>query len=250
MRSLGVAVVLTLGCTRAPSPAPTIRVAAASDLTQAFEQQGRAFEQATGTAVTFSFGSSGLLAKQLREGAPFDVFAAANVAFADEAVAAGACDGATKQVWVRGRIALWSKAGAPSLEALADERFHRVAIANPAHAPYGLAAKQALTKANLWSALEPRLVLAENVRQALQFAETGNADAAIVALSLVVKDQAHPWVLIDDALHAPLDQALVVCTRGANREGGAAFTRFVTSAPGLKVMSGFGFSEPQGGPPR
>ena len=138
MRSLGVAVVLTLGCTRAPSPAPTIRVAAASDLTQAFEQ-------ATGTAVTFSFGSSGLLAKQLREGAPFDVFAAANVAFADEAVAAGACDGATKQVWVRGRIALWSKAGAPSLEALADERFHRVAIANPAHAPYGLAAKQALT---------------------------------------------------------------------------------------------------------
>lgn len=244
MRALPLVLLLVAGCRReAPGPAP-VRVAAAADLTRAFEALGHDFQQATGTAVTFSFGSSGLLAKQLREGAPFDLFAAANVAFVDDAISAGACDATTKRVWARGRIAVWSREGAPALEALAGERFHRVAIANPAHAPYGLAATQALAAANLLGALEPRLVLGENVRQALQFAETGNADAAIVALSLVVDDDASRWRLVDEGLHAPIDQALAVCTRGANREGGAAFAGFLTSETGRVVMARFGFSQP------
>ncbi|MBL8918662.1 MAG: molybdate ABC transporter substrate-binding protein [Myxococcaceae bacterium] len=243
-RSVLILLVLVApGCRRAPA-SPPLRVAAASDLTPAFEQLGRDFQRASGAEVTFSFGSSGLLAKQLREGAPFDLFAAANIAFVDEAIGAGACDATTKRVWARGRIALWSKKGVRALEALADERIHRIAVANPAHAPYGLAAKQALTGANLWSALEPKLVLAENVRQALQFAETGNADAAIVAYSLVLSGDPSAWTLIDDGLHAPIDQALVECTRGANREGGAAFARFLTSAEARGVMERFGFSMP------
>src|SRR5690606_37526963 len=182
-----------------------------------------------------SFGSTGLLAKQLREGPPFDVFAAAHVSFVDEVVTAGACIGTTKARYGRGRIVLWTKgdsiAPPAALNDLADARFARVAIAHPEHAPYGKAAKQALEGAGIWGAVEPKLVLAENVRQTLQFVESSNVEVALVALALVAQDHDNPWLLIDEPLHQPIDQALVICTRGENRAGGRAFTRFLQSEP-------------------
>lgn len=232
---------------RSQSQAP-VRVAAAADLTTAFEELGRAFERRTGRTVTFSFGSTGLLARQLQEGAPFDLFAAANASFVDQAVAAGACDGSTKTPYARGRIAAYTRRGGPTpparLEDLADDRFRRIAIANPEHAPYGQAAREALESLGLFGRVEPRLVLGENVRQTFQFAETGNADVAIVALSLVMEDRENPWLLIDDALHRPIDQALAVCVHGANREGGEAFAAFVASEEGRAVMRRYGFLLP------
>jgi molybdate transport system substrate-binding protein len=163
-------------------------------------------------------------------------------------VGAGTCDGATKAVYARGRIALWSKRGTVAPPAtsseLAGERFRRIAIANPEHAPYGQAARQALEHAGVWQTVEPRLVLGENVRQAFQFAETGNVDVAIVALSLVVHDRDNPWVIVEEVAHRPIDQALVVCRHGENRDGGEAFTRFVNSEVGRKVMRGYGFLLP------
>jgi molybdate transport system substrate-binding protein len=242
-----VAVIVESACKREPSLAASvpIHVAAAADLTLAFEEIGRDFERQTGRRVTFSFGSTGLLAKQLREGAPFDAFAAANVTFVDEVVAAGACDGATKAPYARGRIAVWTRRGsvaAPEAVAdLGDARFARIAIANPKHAPYGQAARQALEYAGVWSKVEPRLVLGENIRQTLQFAETGNVEAAIVALALVAQDRENPWFLIDEAMHHPIDQALVVCTRGGDRQGGESFVRFLNTEAGRTVMRRFGF---------
>lgn len=238
-----------VGCKREPTAlAEPIRVAAAADLMLAFEELGKAFAKQTGRRVTFSFGSTGLLAKQVREGAPFDVFAAANVSYVDEVVSAGACDGATKTPYARGRIAIWTKRGGivppARVEDLADPRFTRVAIANPEHAPYGQAAKQALQKTGAWSKVGARLVLGENVRQTLQFAETGNVEAAIVALALVVNDKDNDWLLVDESLHRPIDQALVVCAKGARREGGEAFARFVSSEQGRAVMRRFGFLLP------
>lgn len=246
-----VALVVALaGCTRdekAQAAAP-VRVAAAADLTVAFEELGRVFEQQTGHPVALSFGSTGLLAKQLREGAPFDVFAAANVSFVDDVVGAGACDGATKASYARGRVAIWAKRGtvapATSLADLGDPRFRRIAIANPDHAPYGQAARQALQQVGIWDKVEARLVLGENVRQTLQFAETGNVDAAIVALALVVNDRDNPWIPVPEELHRPIDQALVVCKHGASRAGGAAFARFVGSEVGRGVMRRHGFLLP------
>lgn len=240
----------TTGCQRKPPAANLVpvRVAAAADLSHAFTDLARDFEAQTGRTVIFSFGSTGLLAKQLREGAPFDVFAAANVSYVDDVIAAGACDASSKAAYGRGRIALWSKRGtlAPptTLVELADARFRRLSIANPEHAPYGQAARQALTHAGIWSTVESRLVLGENVRQTLQFADTGNVDAAIVALSLVVNDRENPWTLIDEAAHRPIDQALAVCTRGENRDGGEVFTRFVNSEAGRRVMRRYGFLLP------
>lgn len=229
----------------APSP---VRVAAAADLKLAFEEIGKAFERQSGQPVVFSFGSTGLLAKQLREGAPFDVFAAANVSFVDDVVAAGACDGATRAPYARGRIAVWLRRGAvappATFEELAHPRFVRIAIANPDHAPYGQAARQALQQAGIWDAVKPRLILGENVRQTLQLAETGNVEAALVALSLVVQDRENPWQIVEERRHNPIDQALAACTRGSNREGGRSFARFVNSEPGRAVLRSHGFLLP------
>jgi molybdate transport system substrate-binding protein len=242
-----LALLAAAGCHRA-APAAPVRVAAAADLSLAFEEIGRRFTRQTGRRVVFSFGSTGMLARQLREGAPFDVFAAANVSFVDEVVAAGVCDGSTRRPYARGRIAVWTKRGgvAPpaSLADLAHPRFRRLAIANPAHAPYGLAARQALTRVGLWGAVERRLVLGENVRQALQYAQTGNVDATVIALSLVVNDRENPWFVVDEGLHSPIVQALAVCVRGADREGGGEFARFVNADEGRAVMRRHGFLLP------
>lgn len=225
-----------------------VQVAAAADLANAFAEMGRAFADLGGQEVVFSFGSTGLLAMQLKEGAPFDLFAAAHMSYVDNVIAAGACDGATTAPYARGRIALWSKAGGvaapPSLAALTDKAYTRIAIANPDHAPYGHAARAALRSAGVWEALEARLVFGENVRQALQFAESGNVEVAIVALPLIVHDRVNSWTLVDESLHEPIDQALVVCTKGKNRAGGVAFARFVASARGREILIAHGFLPP------
>jgi len=209
---------------------------------------GQAYERSTGQKVIFSFGSTGMAAKQLREGAPFDMFAAANVSYVDEVVSANVCDGTTKSPYARGRVAVWTKQGGVAhpraFADLADARFKRIAIANPEHAPYGKAARQALESAGILGAVESRLVLGENVRQTLQFAETGNVDAAIVALSIVIGDHTNTWTLVEESRHKPIDQALVVCNRGKNRDGGSAFAHFVNSEAGRSIMRRYGFLLP------
>lgn len=233
------------GCQKAPAPHhhATLQVAAASDLTVAFEELGQLFEARTGQRVTFSFGASGALAKQLSQGAPFDLFAAANAAYVDSAVQSGACDGATKALYARGHIVLWSKSGAPlrELDELANPQIRHIAIANPDHAPYGKAAKEALIAAGVWSRVESKVVQAENVRQALQFAQTGNADVALVALSLVARDGSGSRLAIDPSLHRPIEQTLVVCKHGRNVDGGREFAKLVESSEGQAVLERHGF---------
>ncbi|KAB2897916.1 MAG: molybdate ABC transporter substrate-binding protein [Kofleriaceae bacterium] len=222
-----------------------VKIAAAADLAKAFEEIGREFTKRTGVKPVFTFGSSGLLAKQLAEGAPFDVYAAANVSFVDEAVGSGACDGATKRPYARGRIVAWSRSHKiGSLADLADPRFEKVAIAHPEHAPYGKAAKEALQAAGVWPQLEGKLVLAENIRQTLQWAQGGDADAGIVSLSLAPVDEGGRSLLIDETLHAPLVQALAVCKNGGGTAHGQAFADFVLSPEGTAIMKRYGFALP------
>jgi molybdate transport system substrate-binding protein len=196
--------------------------------------------------VIFSFGSTGLLEKQIAEGAPFDVFAAANVSFADDANKAGVCAADSKALYARGRIVLWTKQGtAPkTVNELTDPKYVKIAIANPEHAPYGRAAMQAFESAKVASVLKPRLVFGENVQQTLQFAQSGNAEVAVVALSLAVVSNGS-YTLVDDALHKPIDQAMVVCGHDPARGKEArAFTAFVNSPSGRAVMKRFGFLLP------
>jgi molybdate transport system substrate-binding protein len=254
-RVLCVALCVALaGCnSRTSESSPPVRVAAASSLLVAFEDLADTYEQELASSVAFSFGSSGLLANQIRGGAPFDVYAPAHVSFVDEVVEAGVCDGTTQAHYARGRIAVWTRAGSAervaALSDLAEARFSRIAIANPEHAPYGQAAREALEDAGLWDLLSAKLVYGENISQALQFAQTGNVDAAIVALSLVIHDDENPWTLIAEDRHEPIEQALVVCAGGGNRKGGEAFVALLGSQSGRELMRRHGFALPGGEPP-
>lgn len=243
----------TPGC-RNPAPAAPPRpltVAAAAQLTPAFTELGQLFEQQTGHRVVFSFGSSGNLAQQIAHGAPFDLFASANVGFVDDLVAQGLAIAETKAVYATGRIVLAS-GGTAALTATApsdllDPRLRHVAIANPAHAPYGLAAQQALVRAGIWEAIQPKLVFGENISQTLQFVETGNADAGIVALALTIVDvPGISYVLLDADLHEPLEQALVVVQSSPHAAAARQFAAFVTGAEGRAIMARYGYGIPEG----
>jgi molybdate transport system substrate-binding protein len=248
LRRLAVPLVVLVVCScgkRSSSSGTEIKVAAASDLARAFDEVGKAFQAETGIRATFTFKSTGLLATQIEEGAPFDLFAAANVSFVDKVIAAGVCDGSTRALYARGRIVAYTRGEAlPSLEALTDPKYKKIGIANPEHAPYGLAARQAFEKLGLWDELQPKLVLGENIQVPMQWAKTGDVDVAIVALSLAVVADGGSSLPIDPALHAPLDQALVVCGKGPAAEAAQKFAAFVASDQGREIMNRYGFLLP------
>jgi molybdate transport system substrate-binding protein len=235
--------------TRAPEVASPseITVAAAADLTPAFEEMGREFEANHKTKVVFVFGSTGLLTRQIENGAPFDLFAAANVDYIDQLEQMGLIVPGTKRVYARGRITLWttadSKVKIEKLEDLTGADVHRIAIANPDHAPYGLAAREALQSARIWDVVQPKLVYGDNIRQTLQYAETGNVEVAIVALSLSVQSKGR-WVLVPEKLHKPLDQGLGIIRGTKNEQAARAFSDFVNGPEGRKIMGKYGFAFP------
>ncbi len=224
-----------------------LTVAAAADLTNAFEEIGRQFQAATGTKVTFSFGSSGLLARQIENGAPMDLFTAANVEFINQLENKGLIIPGTKKIYARGRITLWlpkeSNLHVDKLEDLTRAEVKRVAIANPEHAPYGKAALEALQKSGIWEVVKAKVVYGENIRQTLQYAQTGNVEVAIVALSLSQQSDGH-WTLIPEDLHSPLDQALAVIKGTRNEKAAREFADFITGIQGHAVLSKFGFTFP------
>jgi len=236
-----------LGCHRA-TPEP-LRVAAAADLAHAFSELGPAFsaQSSPPTEVKLTLGATGLLARQLAQGAPFDLFLAANVSYVEQVVKAGACDGSTVASYARGRLVIWVKgAGGAELTpaSLSEARFQHIAIANPEHAPYGKAARDALTRAGVWKDVATRMVYGENVQQAFELAQSGNADAAIVGLSLAIGAKSGSWALLDEALHAPIEQALVVCNRGTNPSAARRLKAFIEAPAGRTILKKYGFLLP------
>jgi molybdate transport system substrate-binding protein len=228
-------------------------VAAASDLRPAFEALGETFTAGTGTAVTFDFGSSGQLAQRLIEGAPFDLFASANVSFVEQVLAADVGDPSTQRTYAFGRIVVWAPAERwgdwEGLEDLGtDPSITNLAIANPEHAPYGLAAEQALAATGVLDGLRDRLVYGENISDTQRLVESGNADVGILALSLALAADERGvgrWVLLDDALHEPLQQDLVVTASDpAQARAAAAFADLVADESGREVMRRYGFLLP------
>lgn len=224
-----------------------LTVAAAADLTPAFEEIGREFETQHQTKVIFVFGSTGLLTRQIENGAPMDLFAAANVAYVEQLEQKGLTVPGTKAIYARGRITMWTTADSAlqirTIGDLVSPEVRRIAIANPDHAPYGLAAQQAMQKAGIWDAVKPKLVYGDNIRQTLQYAETGNVDVAIVALSLSQQSKGR-WTLIPEELHQPLDQGLAVIKGTRNETTARAFASFVTGARGREILAKYGFAFP------
>ena len=225
----------------------TLTVSAAADLTPAFEELGKLFEQQTGVGVDFNFGSTGQLAEQIAAGAPVDLFAAANVSYIDQLEAEGLILPDTKATYARGRIVVWSRSDSPlAIDDLADltsPEVARVAIANPDHAPYGVAAREAMQAAGVWESVQAKLVLGENVCDTPRYAETGNVDVAVVALSLAIQGDGR-WTLIPEDLHEPIDQALAVVKGTPHEPEARAFAALVNSEQGRDVMRRYGFVLP------
>jgi molybdate transport system substrate-binding protein len=238
---------LALGCK--PPPGEPLRVAAAADLAHAFTELGPAFSalSSTPTDLKLTIGATGLLSRQLIQGAPFDLFLAANASYVDQVVKAGACAGESVATYARGRLVIWVR-GTHGAEltpgSLTDARFKHIAIANPEHAPYGKAARDALTRAGVWGSVSERLVYGENVQQTFELARSGNADVAIVGLSSAIGEPVGSWALVDESAYAPIEQALVVCKHGTNAAGARRLKAFIEAPAGRAILRKYGFLMP------
>jgi molybdate transport system substrate-binding protein len=224
-------------------------ILAASDLQAAFVEIEDRYTETTGQRLTIVYGSTGNLAAQIEHGAPADAFFAANERFMDRLSAAGAIEEETRRVYAIGRLALVWRAGMSTPAGGADlgrPEYTTIAIANPDHAPYGMAGREALEAAGIWERVVPRLVLGENVAQTYQFVRTGNADVGIVALGLVGTPDRVPHLVVPESEHAPLTQVAAV-VRGSRRVAEARrFIDYVSGGEGQEILLRYGFDPAPG----
>jgi molybdate transport system substrate-binding protein len=229
-----------------------VRVAAAADLNFAMAELSSRFESATGTKIYVTYGSSGNFFTQLQNGAPFDLFFSADIDYPRKLEAAGLAEPATLYQYAVGRIVIWapreSNLDVAKLgwQVLLDPRVQKIAIANPEHAPYGRAAVAAMQKAGIYDQVKPKLVFGENISQAAQFVQSGNAQAGIVALSLAISPamkDGKSWEIPAD-MHSPIEQGAIVLKDARNKKTARAFLDFVKSKAGREILEKYGFATP------
>jgi molybdate transport system substrate-binding protein len=229
---------------QAATSAGPLRVAAASDLQAALPALAKPFRAAGGAQITPTVQSSGVLARQIEQGAPYDLFFAANESFVRDLAARGAIRPESVQIYARGSLVLAVHRDmadrVKSLADLARPEVKRIAVANPETAPYGKAGKQALERSGLWESLRPRIVEAESVRQALLHAQNGDAEAALVGRAIADVPEVVAFE-IDPALHDPIVQALGIVSDSPRQREAAAFANFVMSPEGQGILKRFGF---------
>ncbi|HET8548204.1 MAG TPA: molybdate ABC transporter substrate-binding protein [Bryobacteraceae bacterium] len=220
-----------------------LTVAAAANLIGVFDEIGSAFTRGTQVPVTFSYGATALLAHQIANGAPFDVFAAADTEHPAELFAAGRVERPVN--YARGRLALWAprKPQVKTLADLASPEVRFIAVARAAAAPYGAAAVEALRRAGLWEQVESKIVYAGNINMAREYANSGSADAALTAWSLVMRERGA--VLVDAGLHAAIVQAVAVVTRSPRAEQARRFVSFLLDDTAQRILGARGYERPR-----
>ena len=225
----------------------TLTIGAASDLYYAFNEAGEVFEDNHNIKLDFSFGSTGLIHQQVSEGAPMDLYAAADEKHVYDLIEEGLVNEEDHALYATGLIVIATPEGdIKTIEELTKEEVELVSIANPEHAPYGRAAKQAIESEGLWEELEPKLVIGSNIRDAQRYLERGEVDASILALSLVEGvEQDKEYHLIDDELHEPLNQRMAVINTSMHIDESRKFLEFITeSEEGRNIMESYGFLLP------
>jgi molybdate transport system substrate-binding protein len=234
----------------APARAEQITIAAASDLQFAMEVLISEFSATEADAeVEVVYGSSGNFNAQITQGAPFDLYFSADISYPEALYAAGFA-AAPPQPYATGRLVLWSTTvdvSALEWSELAEDRFKRVAIANPAHAPYGKRAEEMLGAVGLLEQLRPRLVLGDNISQAAQFVQTGAADVGLVALSLVSAPALRNsgWYrVVPEELHEPLVQGFIVTRRAQDNALAQRFASWLGSPSAHTILEAYGFALP------
>ncbi len=219
-------------------------IAAAADLSFALKEIGASFEKETHIEPVLTFGSTGNFTRQIEEGAPFDVFLAADLAHVDELRKGGFVVPDSITVYAHGRIVVATNkalSGRIDIMGFAGPRIKKVAIANPAHAPYGMAAMEALKNSGVWDKIKDKLVYGENIRQTLQYIQTGDAQAGIVALSIADVPEVE-YTVIDPALYKPIDQAASIIKTTKEEKAARRFIAFIKSPAGKKILMKYGFS--------
>jgi len=233
--------------------AQQLRVAAASDLQFAMTDLAIRYETKTKLTLAITYGSSGNFFAQIENGAPFDLFFSADISYPQKLIEARFADRTTLYSYASGRLVLWApprshlNLAEKGIPALLDPRVQKIAIANPDHAPYGKAAVAALQKAAIYNQVKSKLVFGENISQAAQFVQSGNAQVGILALSLSIAPamQRGERFLIPADAHPPLEQAVVVLSSSRNKAAAASFLDFVKCPEGKAILVKYGFTTAQ-----
>lgn len=237
---------------RAASP-PILTVAAASDLQFAMREIAALFEKESGIAVKVSFGASGSFVAQITAGAPFDLFFSADESYPKRLIEMGLAAPESFYRYATGRLVLWVPKDSPidvaqeGMQALFHPTVRKIAIANPAHAPYGKAAVAALQSSGLYERVQSRLILGENISQTAQFVQSGNAEIGLLSLShanaAAMKEKGRFWPLPADA-SPPLHQGVVMLRRSRGAPLAQALIDFIKGGEGRAILERYGFSLP------
>jgi molybdate transport system substrate-binding protein len=221
-----------------------LRVAAAADLQPVMPTLAADYEKATGVKLLVSFGSSGTLTTQILNGAPMDIFLGADFVFPENVVAAGLSDMTAPTPYAKGTLVLWARKDSPmqpiTLDSLTDKRATSIAIADELHAPYGRAAASALNKMKIYQLVKPHLVVAENIAQAGQYAESGNAQMGLLSLTLASSPhfkEVGTYVLVPGTVYPEIRQCAVVLKAGRRAEAHAFLAWMLTSEVQGKLQS-------------
>lgn len=227
-----------------------LTIAAAADLKFALDEIVVLFKSTHPEAhIETIYGSSGNFSTQIRQGAPYDVYFSADIAY-PRALKAEGLGSSEVQAYGVGRIVLWSPsrdAGKMTLTDLTDPSILKIAIANPQHAPYGKRTEEALRAAGVWEKVEAKLVYGENIAQTAQYVQSGNAQVGIIALSLALSPELArqgSYALISDKLHQPLEQGFIITRRAADNLLAREFARFMASKETRTIMTRYGFVLP------
>lgn len=228
-----------------------LTVAAAADLSSALKEISGGYEKKTGVTVRLSFGASGALTQQIQNGAPFDLFFSADMDYPRQLIASGAADEASLYQYAVGKLVLWVPADSTldtehqGMSVLLDPSVKKIAIGNPQHAPYGRAAVAALKHYGLYDQVSDRLVLGENVAQAAQFVESGNAQAGFVALAHAVapgmQGKGKYWIVPAEAYPA-LAQGVVVVSHSQHKKEAADFLEYIKTKEVAELFRKYGFT--------
>jgi molybdate transport system substrate-binding protein len=222
-------------------------VAAAANLTDVFAEVGRAFKAKTSIDVVFDYGPTAELAQQIDNGAPFDLFAAADTEHVDSLVTSRKLTAASRAVYAVGQLALWipkgEQSGIRELKDLARQQVRFISVAQPELAPYGQATIEALKNSHIWEAVQAKVVYASSISQAKQMAASGNADAAFTAYSLVLHDGG-TVLKIDPYLYHPIEQAIAIVARSTRIDEAKQFRSFLLGSVGRTILANSGYLLP------
>jgi len=232
-----------------------ITIAAASDLNFVFREVARRFESETGNTVKLSFGSSGNFYSQIQNGAPYDLFFSADIEYPRKLEAAGLIEPGSLYPYAYGKLVLWAPNDSridvrEGLKCLLDPQVRKIAIANPAHAPYGRAAEAALKKEGLYEKIAGKLVLGENISQTAHFVETGNAEVGLIALSLALAPELKAkgkYFLVSDDAYPQILQAAVILKSSQRKATAQRFLEFVKTPAIAALMKQYGFESIESG---